>query len=299
MDKLESMALFVRVAEMGSFSAVARQKDIARSVVTRQIAYLENVLGAKLMTRSTRRLTLTSAGVAYLEKCRAILDLVEAAETDLAEEHQTPRGSIRISLPLSYGLKRLAPLLLDFAQRYPELRLEMDYNDRRVNLIEEGVDLSIRITRHLSDSDIVRKIGTARMRVVASPNYLARHGRPNHPSELIHHQCLSYETNGGSDVWHFLADGALTEFPVRARIHSNNGDALNEAAARGLGIACQPDFIVDDSIANGRVQCLLDDYPAPELGIYAMLPSNRQVPYRIRTLIDFLANRIALADSAA
>lgn len=292
MDKLDTMALFVRVAEMGSFSAVARQKGIARSIVTRQIAYLENVLGVKLMTRSTRRLTLTSAGAAYLEQCRAILDLVEAAETGLAQEHQTPRGSIRISLPLSYGLKRLAPLLLEFAQRHPEVRLEMDYDDRRVNLIEEGIDLSIRITRHLSDSDIVRKIGTARVRVVASPDYLAQHGRPHHPSQLIDHQCLSYATNGGTDVWHFLVDGALTEFPVRSRINANNGDALNEAAARGLGIACQPDFIVDDSIADGRLQSILEDYPVPDLGIYAMLLSNRQVPYRIRALIDFLAGRV-------
>lgn len=296
MDKLETMALFVRVAEIGSFSAVARQKGIARSIVTRQIAHLENTLGIKLMTRSTRRLALTSAGTAYLEKCREILDLVEVAETGLAEEHQTPRGRVRISLPLTYGIKRLAPVLLEFAQRYPEIRLEMDYNDRRVNLIEEGVDLSIRITRHLAGSDIARKIGAARVRVVAAPEYLASHGRPRHPAELAHHECLGYTTDGSPDIWQFHVEGALAEFPIRARIHSNNGDALIEAAARGLGIACQPDFIVEESIAGGRVAPILENYPIPELGIYAMLPSNRQVPYRVRVLIDFLARRIAVAD---
>ncbi len=176
MDRLDAMRLFVRVAELGSFSAVAQQLGVARSVVTRQIAALETHLGVKLMARSTRRLALTSAGSAYLEKCRVILNLVEAAEADVAEERLTPRGNIRISLPLSFGLKRLAPLLLDFSQRYPEVALDMDYSDRRVNLIEEGIDLSIRITRRLEPGDVARKIGVGHMLAVASPEYLARHG---------------------------------------------------------------------------------------------------------------------------
>ena len=149
MDRLDAMRLFLRVAELGSFSAVALQAGVARSVVTRQIAALETHLGVKLMARSTRRLALTSAGSAYLEKCRVILNLVEAAEADVAAERLTPRGNIRISLPLSFGLRRLAPLLLDFSQRHPEVSLDMDYSDRRINLIEEGIDLAIRITRRL------------------------------------------------------------------------------------------------------------------------------------------------------
>ena len=175
MDRLDAMHLFVRVAELGSFAAVAQQLGLARSVVTRQIAALEAHLGVKLIARSTRRLALTSGGTAYLEKCRVILNLVEAAETGVAEERLTPRGNIRISLPLSYGMKRLAPILLDFSQRYPEVSLDMDFSDRRVNLIEEGIDLSIRITRRLESGDVARKIGTGRMLVVAAPEYLARH----------------------------------------------------------------------------------------------------------------------------
>lgn len=142
--------------------------------MTRQIAQLENALGIKLMTRSTRRLTLTSAGSAYLEKCREILDLIESAETELAKEHQTLRGVVRISLPLSYGLKRLAPLLLDFAEQHPEVQLEMHYNDRRVDLIEEGVDLAIRVTHRLADSDIVRKIGNAHVFIQTTETYCSR-----------------------------------------------------------------------------------------------------------------------------
>ena len=185
MDRLQAMHLFVRVAELSSFSAVAQQMGLARSAVTRQIAALEQHLGIKLMVRSTRRLMLTSAGAAYLEKCRVILNLVEAAETGVAEERQTPRGMIRISLPLTYGLMRVAPILLDFARRYPEVQLDMDYTDRRVNLIEEAIDLSVRITSRLGATEIARRIGSSQMHAVASPAYLAEHGMPRHPTELI------------------------------------------------------------------------------------------------------------------
>lgn len=293
MDRLDAMQLFVRVAELGSFAGAAQQLGVARSVVTRQIAGLEAHLGVKLMARSTRRLTLTSAGTAYLEKCRVILNLVEAAEIGVAEERQTPRGNIRISLPLSFGLKRLAPLLLDFSQRYPEVALDMDYSDRRVNLIEEGIDLSIRVTRRLDAGDVARRIGTSRMRVLASPDYLSRHGQPAHPAELAHHVCLGYTNAGAATTWQFVVDGQLENFPIRSRINANNGDVLTEAAAQGLGIACQPDFITGSFIAAGRVVEILVDYPGPELGIYAMLPSNRHIPHRVRVLMDFLAARLA------
>lgn len=293
MDRLDAMQLFVRVAELGSFAGAAQQLGVARSVVTRQIAGLEAHLGVKLMARSTRRLTLTSASTAYLEKCRVILNLVEAAEIGVAEERQTPRGNIRISLPLSFGLKRLAPLLLDFSQRYPEVALDMDYSDRRVNLIEEGIDLSIRVTRRLDAGDVARRIGTSRMRVLASPDYLSRHGQPAHPAELAHHVCLGYTNAGAATTWQFVVDGQLENFPIRSRINANNGDVLTEAAAQGLGIACQPDFIAGSFIAAGRVVEILVDYPGPELGIYAMLPSNRHIPHRVRVLMDFLAARLA------
>ena len=244
MDRLDAMNLFVRVAELGSFSAVAKQLGVARSVVTRQIAALEAHLGVKLMARSTRRLTLTSGGTAYLEKCRVILNLVEAAETGVAEERLTPRGNIRISLPLSYGLKRLAPILLDFSQRYPEVALDMDYSDRRVNLIEEGIDLSIRVTRRLESGDVARKIGSSRMLVVAAPDYLARHGQPEKPAELANHICLGYTNAGSAQVWQFMVDGQLESIHVHSRINANNGELLANAgkepdAAKRKGMYCE------------------------------------------------------------
>ena len=293
MDRFDAMRLFLRVAELGSFSAVALQAGVARSVVTRQIAALEAHLGVKLMARSTRRLALTSAGSAYLEKCRVILNLVEAAEADVAAERLTPRGNIRISLPLSFGLRRLAPLLLDFSQRHPEVSLDMDYSDRRINLIEEGIDLAIRITRRLEPGDVARKIGAGRMLVVAAPEYLARHGRPQHPAELAHHECLGYTHAGNPMPWQFLVNGQPENFPVRSRINANNGDVLAEAAAQGLGITLQPDFIVASYLDAGRVARILADFAIPELGIYAMLPSNRHVPHRVRVLMDMLVAALA------
>ena len=293
MDRLEAMHVFVRVAELGSFSAVALQLGVARSVVTRQIAALEAHLGVKLMVRSTRRLALTSAGSAYLEKCRVILNLVDTAETDVAAERLAPRGNVRLSLPLSFGVTHLGPLLLEFSGRYPEVSLEMDFSDRSVNLIGEAFDLTIRITSHLKSGDIARKISSRRLRVVAAPDYLARHGRPLHPSELVNHACLGYTLGGGAMSWQFAVDGVAQSFPIRCRINSNNGEVLTEAAALGLGITCHPDFIVDRYIAEGRLEEILTEFPAPELGVYAVLPTNRHVPHRIRVLMDFLAEKLA------
>lgn len=292
MDRLDAMRLFIRVAELGSFSAVAHQLGAARSVVTRQIAALESHLGTKLLARSTRRLSLTSAGTAYLEKCREILNLVDIAETGLAEERQTPRGSIRLSLPLVYSLRHLAPLLLEFSRLYPEVELDMDFSDRRTNLIQEGIDLAVRITPRLEPGDITRRLGSARMVVLASTDYLATHGEPQHPAELIDHQCLGYTAGPSSQRWSFLVDGRLESFAIRPRLLANNGDVLLKAAVAGLGIAQQPTFIADELLQSGELREILKDYPLPELGIYAVLPGNRHIPHRLRVLMDFLVERL-------
>lgn len=295
MNRLDAMGLFVRVAELGSFSAAANQLGVARSVVTRQIAALEEHLGIKLMVRSTRRLSLTSAGSAYLDKCRVILELVEEAEAGVMEERLTPSGPLRVSLPLSFGLRRLVPLLLEFSQTYPQISLAMDFSDRQLNLIEEGIDLSIRITAQLNPGEIVRKLGNCRLLCVAAPDYLARHGRPQHPGELDRYACLGYSPQANNRPWTFQVDGQLQSFYLPLRLQANNGDALAEAAAQGLGIAVQPDFIVADLLAAGKLETLLEAFEPPALGIYAVLPSNRYLPQRVRVLIEFLSSRLASA----
>ncbi|HEX8961987.1 MAG TPA: LysR family transcriptional regulator [Rhodocyclaceae bacterium] len=291
MDKLAAMRLFVRVAESGSFSAVAQQLGAARSAVTRQIAGLEAAVGVKLLARTTRRLSLTSAGAAYLEKCRVILNLVEAAETGLAEERQAARGPIRMSVPLSLGLRYLNPLLLEFAAAHAEVELDAEYSDQRSNLFEAGLDLTIRVTRRLQPGDVARRISWSRMIAVASPDYLARHGKPRHPADLANHECLAY-TGADSQRWDFVVDGQVQGFPVRGRLQANNGDALLYAAASGFGISCAPSFVCAQAIADGHVKPVLEAFPIPELDVYAVLPGNRMVPHRVRMLVDFLAARL-------
>ncbi|RTL32518.1 MAG: LysR family transcriptional regulator, partial [Rhodocyclaceae bacterium] len=187
MDRLHAMEVFVRVAEAGSFTAAADHLGLARSAVTRQIAALEAHLGVKLIARSTRSLKLTSAGLAYLERSREILDLVGVAESDLAGGDRRPRGPIRVSVPMSFGVRHLVPLVADFATTYPEVSLDMDFDDRQVNLIESGLDLAIRITTQLDPTQVARRLSVARMVTLASPDYLERHGCPQQPEDLLAH----------------------------------------------------------------------------------------------------------------
>lgn len=292
MDRLDAMRMFVRVVEMGSFAAVAKQLNVARSVVTRQIAALETHLGTRVLARSTRRISLTSAGALYLEKCRVILNLVESAETDVAQARGTPRGPLRVSLPLIYGVRRLAPLLLEFAREHPDVVLSMDFTDQRVNLVEEGIDLAIRITGRLAPTDIARRLGQCKLVIVAAPGYLARHGTPAVPADLNRHQCLGYALTASDAGWPFAGDGQRETIYVTPSLSANNGEVIVAAAVAGMGIAMQPDFIVESSLAARSLVQILEPFPAPELGIYAIFPSNRMIPYRVRALADFLAARL-------
>lgn len=293
MDKLDAMQTFVRVAEAGSFIAVANQLQLARSVVTRQVAALERYLGTKLITRSTRSLTLTAAGAAYLDHCRLILNMVDSAESSLAEQKLELRGRIRLGLPLSFGLQALLPVLLDFARERPFIELVMDFSDQRANLIEEGLDLSIRITADLQPGDIVRQLGRCRLLTLASPEYLAQHGEPQHPSDLRRHACLLYANNSAESTWVYREAGQRLQVPVQGRVVANNGVALIEAAVRGMGITRQPDFMANSYLARGQVQALLQDFADSPLGIYAVLPSNRYIPHRVSVLMEQLAQALS------
>ncbi len=291
MDRIDSMRLFVRVAELGSFAAVAQQMNVERSIVTRKIAALEAHLGAKLLARSTRRLSLTSAGAPYLEKCREILSLVEAAEADLTENRQAPRGHIRITLPFSFGIHQLMPMFGDFMAANPDITIELEFNDSRVNLIEGGFDLAIRITDKLGPGDVARKIGSSHSVVVAAPDYLKKNGRPNHPSKLVNHECLGYLLAMRSS-WAFVIDGETQWFPVSGRLAANSGDALLMTTLRGMGITSAPAFMVEKAVREHGLEILLPEFPMLDVGIYAVFPSNRYIPHRVRSLTDYLAQQI-------
>lgn len=292
MNRFDAMATFVKVAELGSFAAAAGRLGVARSVVTRQIAALEDHLGIKLMVRTTRRLTLTAGGAVYLSKCREILDLVETAEADVMADSLTPQGHLRIGVPLSFGLKKLVPLLLEFSQAYPRITLATDFTDSPQNLVEEGKDLLVRVASRLEPGDIARKLGSSRLQVIATPAYLARHGEPRHPSELGGHDLIGYTYRGQVQPWSFRIGGEVETFYLPFKLQANNGEALAEAAVRDLGITMVPDFVAEDYLRGRGMVTLLDDFTPPELGIYVLLPSNRYLPHRVRTLIDFLARRL-------
>jgi len=281
------MNTFVRVVEAGSFAAVAEQMQVARSAVTRQVAGLEQHLRVKLLTRSTRSLSLTAAGAAYLEQCRTILGLVDAAESGLAEP-EALGGRLRLGLPLSFGLGELMPAVMDFARQHPDIHLELHYSDQRANLVEEGLDLSIRITGELQASDIVRRLGRCRILAVASPAYLAARGTPRRPDDLTRHDCLVYSLGPSRYRWNFQRGGQAVTVTVRPRLVADNGTALVQAAAQGLGVALQPDFIVQPFLDSGQVAEILKGFERQPLGIFAVLPSNRYIPRRVSALMDHL-----------
>ena len=291
MNQLERMALFVLVAELGSFAAAAAQKGVARSVVTRQIAALEDYLGIQLIARSTRRQALTTAGKKYLESCKAILDLVERSEAELNEEQILPTGKLRISLPLSFGLRHLSDVLMQFAKQYPNLQLDLDYNDRMVDVADEGYDVAIRIASELALSDIVRKIGQCSLVFVAAPDFIARHGEPHSVEELENYECLLY---AHYNRWAFTDGLNEHNVVVQGRIRANNGDAIAKAAAAGMGISLMPDFIAQDYLKKGSLQQLSHLSVQSSIGIYAVLPSNSYIPERVRLLVDYLTEHLAL-----
>ena len=288
MDRIVAMQTFVRVAEAGSFTAVAGQLALARSAVTRQIAALEEHLGVKLIARSTRRLSLTAEGAAYLSHCRDILDRIESAEDELAGRRGAASGMIRASVPMSFGILHLMPLLAEFMARHPAVRMELDYSDRRVDLIEEGFDLALRIAAQLPETQVARKISVCRSVVAAAPAYIERHGQPRHPDELSRHQCLCYSLAMRAS-WPFLIDGEARAVAVSGSLCANNGEALQDAAIRGQGIVYLPTFIAARALRDGRLKPILGEFPLPEYHIYAAFPGNRFVPQRVRAFADFLA----------
>ena len=289
MSRLDFISLFIQVAELGSFAAVAEQLGVDRSVVTRQIAALEQQLGVQLIIRSTRKQALTSAGRLYLERAKAIVDLVESAESEIQEERLLPKGLIRISLPLSFGVRHLAPVLARFVAQYPEVNLQLEYDDNLVNTSELGLDLAIRVTHEPAANDIVRRLGDCRLMMVGSAEYLAQHGTPQHPADLVHHTCLQYRQ---TTRWSFEVEGKTIAVATSGRIQANNGDALAQAAVHGLGLVMLPDFIAWEYLEQGTLVSVLDEYCDSRLGIYAVLPTNHYIPQRVRILLDYLTENL-------
>jgi DNA-binding transcriptional LysR family regulator len=292
MDKLESMRAFTQVVVEGGFAAAARKMGLSRSAVNKLAIGLENELGVQLLHRSTRVVTPTETGLAFYERCVEILASVEEAERAVVQLHEEPRGKLRINAPMTFGTTRLAPVIAEFLSQYPDLQIQLTLNDRFIDPIEEGFDVTIRITKPFaSASTIVQPLAPVRLLLCAAPSYLALRGLPSHPDDLRHHSCLHYGQIATENHWKLGQGEEMLTVPIAGVLCSNNGEVLKDAAIGGLGIVLLPDFIVAADIHAGKLQTILPAYQPAELTLYAIYPINRHLSTKIRLLLDFLQQR--------
>lgn len=294
MENLTDIAVFVQVVERGSFTAAAEHLGLSRPVVSKYITRLEDRLGARLLNRTTRRLSLTEAGRAFFARSQRGLQEIEAAEAEVSHLQQTPRGKLRLNTPMSFGIRHIAPAVAEFLARYPELTVDMSLDDRQVDLIEEGFDLAIRIAELPDSTLIARRLGPCRHVVCASPAYLKTYGAPKTPDDLRRHNVLTYRYQDSPSEWRFVTpEGRFVSIPVAGSIQMNNSLAIREAVLSGAGITLTPTFIVGEDIKTGRLEKLLPEYRAQEISIYAVYPERRHLLPKVQAFVDFMKERIS------
>jgi DNA-binding transcriptional LysR family regulator len=285
-DLLDVLA-FVRVVETGAFSRAAERMGMAKSIVSRRVARLEDQLGARLLTRSAQGAQPTDVGQAYYERASLVLAELDAAQEVVDQAVTQIAGQIRLSAPLSFGVQHLAPALAEFAAANPRVELDVSFDDRTVDLIARGFDLAVRIGSLKDSSLIARRIAPVRKVVVASPAYLERHGTPERPRDLASHDLLLY----GNEAWRFRLDKGWETVRGQVRMRADNGDLLRTAAEAGLGICMLPSFIAAPAIASRALEVILRDFPLEEGGLHVVMPPGRATTARVRALVEFLASR--------
>lgn len=294
MDRLAAMEVFARVVEAGSFAAAAERLALSRAAASKQVMQLEAHLGTRLLNRTTRRLSLTGEGEAYYARCLRILGEVATAEREAGEAADAPRGTLRVTAPVSFGILHLGPIVGEFAARFPGVTLALGFDDRFVDLVAEGYDAGIRIGR-LPDSTLVaRRLCRTRLVVVASPGYWQAHGKPRVPAELARHPCGNYTLRADGRDWRFDdGSGGVEIVSVAGPLTANNGDVLREAALAGACVAWLPDFLVGADVKAGRLETALEDRRMDEAGIHVIYPQTRHVTAKLRALVDLLVERFA------
>ena len=292
MDRLTSMEAFVKVVESGSFVAAANKLGMSPAMVTRHVVELETRLHMRLLERTTRSLRLTDAGAGYLERCQQILRDIEETEAAVSGEMQRPRGILRVSSSGSFGVLRLSPLLSEYLMQYPDVTVDVNISNRNVDLVAEGIDVALRIGV-MSDSNLVaRKLCPVRLVVCASPDYLARHGRPRTIDDLAAHNCLAFTLARGGREWWFRGREGIISVPIRGTVRSDEGYVLFRAALDGLGIIYSTTYQVASAVEAGKLEVIHLNYPSAEVGAYAVFASRKFLSAKIRTFVDFLAQKL-------
>lgn len=293
MDRFEDMRCFVHVSELQSVTKAAEKLNLAPSAVSRRLKELESRLDAQLLTRTTRRMSLTEAGQVFYRRARQLLNDLDDAEAEVSDQSHALKGLLRVTAPLTFGVCYLSGIVTDFLDQHPELTLDLDLSDREVDLVGEGIDLAIRIGVLQDSSLIARKIADVKMVVVASPEFLRRFGMPSHPDDLKLLPGICYTNAERPGIWRYRdGDGTDASVQVPMRMKANNGTVLADAAAAGLGVAIEPSFIVHQYLASGALVPVLRDYQWPDVAIYAVYPETRHLSAKARAFIDFVHGRI-------
>lgn len=294
MDVLSDIAVFVQVVDAGSFTAAADRLELSKSVVSKYVTRLEDRLGARLLNRTTRRLSLTEVGRVFYHRAQRGLHELEEAEAEVSRLQGAPRGTLRINCPMSFGILHIAPALPGFLLDYPDLSVDMSLDDRRVDLVEEGFDLAIRIGELPDSSIVARRLAPCRHVVCGAPGYFERHGVPHNPEQLREHNAITFKYQDSPREWHFVSPkGGVMRVPVSGSIQMNNSLALREALLEGAGLTLTPTFVVGEDIKAGRLQAVMTDYKTLEVSIYAVYPQRRHLSPKVRAFVDFIANRIS------
>jgi len=293
LEDLASMVLFAQVVQRRSFTAAAREVGLAKSAVSKRITALEERLGVRLLTRTTRSLPLTEEGLRYYEHCAALLAAADAAEDAVAGASTAPRGPLRVSAPVTLAQMHLADAIAAFLLRYPEIEIDLAVEDRVVDVVEGGFDVAVRVTRLADSSLVARRLATDRLVVCGAPAYLDARGRPATPADLIGHACLHYALVPRAAEWRFRGARGAYSVPVRGNFTASNGTVLVRAAVAGLGLAVAPRFMVAAEVAAGRLELVLEGFRRAEIGIHAVFPSRKQLPARTKLFVDHLVRWFA------
>lgn len=292
MDRFTVMSVFAKVVELGSFARAADRLDLSTSAVSRHVADLETHLQTRLLNRTTRKISLTESGHAFYERCIQVLADLDEAEQAATQTSTVPRGTIKLTSGHSFGMLHLAPVMTEYLARHPEVKFDVSLSDRVVDLVEEGFDLGVRIGALGSTNLIARKLDETRLIACASRAYLKKHGAPKTPEDLVHHNCVTYAYVPDSNLWRFRdPDGNERSVNVTGNVHANNGDLLTQAAVNGIGIVYEPEFIVGEALAKKKLVRLLAGFEPAPLGIYAVYASRKHLSAKVRSFVDFLAER--------